>query len=249
MKLLLGSILAAAVAVFLFSFSQANADCGPNDNYTDACAAADDAAKSDNNAGVVVDDGYINDGQDDVGSQDDNKQSSDNNNDDKFDSCPDVNTCNNGGPLESHHEICPDDVCSQDNNKKSNDNHKSSDDNNHQSRHHTGDGVHHGSEKFKVHVNLIYLNAVGGKHEWRVIVYGPHTLNKPTLDKSGYKVNLEACDDDHCRFDLGTVSFTSWKVPKGSSFKACVWKDSSDKSCSWGKATSRSVDVTVTARD
>ena len=225
MKLVFLILVAAALSLAIFSFSEANAECG---NMTGDC---------DNNGNMKTDTNYDN--------NDDNTKSNDNNNNDNdilkdTDRIP-VNC--NVKDCSGVEYVCPDDFSSEcyrviDNNN----NGHTSDNNNHKSS---------SVEKFKVHVNLIYLNAVGGEHKFRVIVYGPHTLNKPTLDKPGYPFKLEACDDDHCRFDLGTVSFTSWKVPKDSSFETCVWpsKDSSEKSCAWGKATSRSVDITVTARD
>ena len=68
-----------------------------------------------------------------------------------------------------------------------------------------------------------------------VIVYGPNTLNKPTLDKSGLLIHL----NDHGTATK-TFAFTSWKVPKGSEIKACIVNvDTHAKDCTLGESHAR----------
>ena len=238
----------------MFSFSQANADCGGNDtNCNNNNNLPDDSDQSPfyNNYYKT----HSHEGVDDSESNiDDIHLKNSDKSDDILKGTDRIPVNCNVKDCTGHIYRCPDDFSSECYRVIDNDNHKGSDN-------HKGDGNHKSSDnnhndngkKFKVHVNLIYLNGVGGQHKFRVIVYGPHTLNKPTLDKPGYSFKLEPCDDDHCRFDLGKVSFTGWKVPKNTSFKACVWPStsshSSDKDCATGKATSRSVEVTVTVRN
>jgi hypothetical protein len=101
--------------------------------------------------------------------------------------------------------------------------------------------------KFKVHVYVNWDEGQYGDRRMRVIVYGPHTLNKPTLDKPGTPLFLSDCVG-YCYKDAGVWSFTGWKVPKGSDFKVCVWnQESGQDNCDWGRANSRSESIHVQA--
>jgi hypothetical protein len=104
-----------------------------------------------------------------------------------------------------------------------NDNHVSGD-----SHHGNNHNNHKSDSKFNVKV-WVHGN---GDYRLRVIVYGIHTLNKPTLDKPG--VNVHADGDKFA----GKFGFTAWKVPIGSKVKACVVDtDTRDKSCGYGENT------------
>ena len=82
----------------------------------------------------------------------------------------------------------------------------------------------------------------------RVIVYGPHTLNKPTLDKPETPIYLSSCGyNEVCYQDAGVWGFTSWKVPQGASFKVCVTSNNGNVSCDWGYADSRDESIHVQA--
>ncbi len=104
-----------------------------------------------------------------------------------------------------------------------------------------------GDDAFKVHVFINWGKEQAGDRRMRVIVYGPHTLNKPTLDKPCLPLFLNVCQNS-CVKDMGVWSFTGWKVPKGSDFKVCVWNQESGlDNCNWGRANSRSESIHVKA--
>jgi len=180
---------------------------------------------------IVEDDGYIDDNNNGVNDEDDD------------DGChlPDCYPMPmNGGDGDNHNH-----------NHKSkhhdddNDNHKSNSNNN--DNHHKSKPI---VEKFKVHVYVDFGTAqFGDDDSIRVIVYGPHTLNKPTLDKPGTPIHLVSCNSEECYQDAGVWSFTSWKVPQGASFKACITKtsQSGNERCGWGNATSRYESIHVQA--
>lgn len=112
---------------------------------------------------------------------------------------------------------------SNNNHKKSNDNHKESNDNN---------CCYDSSKKF--HIDIILDNQYNSndkKYEVRVVVYGIHTLNKPTLDNPGktvYISNLEYTN-------VGTWSFSDWKVHSGDEIKACAINVRNNvESCGYG---------------
>lgn len=91
-------------------------------------------------------------------------------------------------------------------------------------------------KKFEVKVILDNVTiAESDTFRMRVIVYGPHTLNKPTLDKPGQLVNVEGCGSS-CYTDWG---FTASKVPIGSEIQACVWNpETGHENCGHGESDS-----------
>jgi hypothetical protein len=91
-------------------------------------------------------------------------------------------------------------------------------------------------KKFEVKVILDNVTAAESDiFSMRVIVYGPHTLNKPTLDKPGQVVNVQGCGQS-CYTDWG---FTAAKVPIGSEIQACVWNsETGHQKCGYGKSDS-----------
>ena len=96
-------------------------------------------------------------------------------------------------------------------------------------------------EKFNVHAFVDFgQDQSDQKYSMRVIVYGPHTLNKPTLDKPETPIYLGSCGyNEVCYQDAGVWGFTSWKVPQGASFKVCVTSNNGNVSCDWGYADSK----------
>jgi endonuclease YncB( thermonuclease family) len=91
-------------------------------------------------------------------------------------------------------------------------------------------------KKFEVKVILDNVTvAESDTFRMRVIVYGPHTLNKPTLDKPGQLVNVQGCGSS-CYTDW---DFTASKVPIGSEIQACVWNpETGHQNCGYGKSDS-----------
>ncbi len=92
-------------------------------------------------------------------------------------------------------------------------------------------------KKFQV---IVILNdtakADSDTFRMRVIVYGPHTLNKPTLDKDGQLINIAGCSSS-CYSEWG---FTASKVPLNSSITACVWNpETGNKNCGYGRSNSQ----------
>jgi hypothetical protein len=128
--------------------------------------------------------------------------------------------------------MCPgDDKKNNDDNKNNNNNKDSSSDSNSKSN-----DANSNVKKFNVKVILDdTANAEAQKFQMRVFVYGPHTLNKPTLDKPGEIVDISSC---------GSSCYTEWdftasKVPLDSEIKACVWnQESGHQNCGIGKASS-----------
>jgi hypothetical protein len=79
-------------------------------------------------------------------------------------------------------------------------------------------------------------HAKNEKYQVRVIVYGVHTLNKPTLDKPGITIYDSQCKVE-CSINAGIWSFTDWKVNNGDKIKACALDTAtSHQSCGYGSA-------------
>ena len=77
----------------------------------------------------------------------------------------------------------------------------------------------------------------------RVIVYGVHTLNKPTLDKPGVSIYDSQCGGE-CSINAGIWSFTDWKVNNGDKIKACALNTAtSHQSCGYGSADKSRTDT------
>lgn len=232
-KLLLPLIMVATLAVFLFSFSNAFADCG---NMTGDC---DNNGNSNyNNAGVQEDDGYIDDNNNGVNDENENSLPVDS------DQSPFYNNYykhhSHEGVDDSESNI--DDIhLGSDNHNHDNDNKGSSNDNdNHKSS--SSSSV----EKFKVHVYVDFGYAQSGDNDRiRVIVYGPHTLNKPTLDKPGILINLGSCGrGEVCYQDVGIWTFSDWKVNSGDKIKACALNtETSNQDCGYGTADKSRTDT------
>ena len=122
-----------------------------------------------------------------------------------------------------------------------------SDNHNHNHKQHEST-TNHQVEKFNVHVFVDFGYGQSGDNDRIRVVYGPHTLNKPTLDKPGTPIYLGSCGHNEvCYQDAGVWSFTSWKVPQGASFKACVTSNNGNVSCDWGYANSRHESIHVQA--
>lgn len=134
-----------------------------------------------------------------------------------------------------------------DNHKSSSDNHKSKSNSNHKDKNNNHKTIivnkktivkknnvlpQPTTPKFRVDVILDKITkAEALQFQMRVIVYGPHVLNKPTLDKPGQVVNLGGCVTS-C---YTTWEFTAWKVPVGSKISACVWNpNTGHQRCGYG---------------
>jgi len=126
------------------------------------------------------------------------------------------------------------------NNKKksSNSNNDNDNDNNNNKKSNSNSNSNSDSNVKKFEVKVILDNvttAESDEFSMRVIVYGPHTLNKPTLDKPGQLVNVQGCGLS-CHTEWG---FTAWKVPVGSEIQACVWNSNTgQQNCGYGKSHS-----------
>jgi hypothetical protein len=144
--------------------------------------------------------------------------------------------------------MCPGDDRPYKNKKNddSNENHKNNGNNNHKTvivhkktivNKNNNIAATNTTPKFRVDVVLDKITkAEALQFQMRVIVYGPHVLNKPTLDKPGQVVNIGGCVTS-C---YTTWEFTAWKVPLGSKISACVWNpNTGHQSCGYGLSHSQ----------
>jgi hypothetical protein len=92
-----------------------------------------------------------------------------------------------------------------------------------------------GSAK-KFNVQIVLDNARKEQYQVRVVVYGLHTLNKPTLDKPGVTIYASQCIGQ-CSVDAGIWSFTDSKVNNGDQIKACAINTATrNEYCGYGSA-------------
>jgi hypothetical protein len=95
----------------------------------------------------------------------------------------------------------------------------------------------------KFNVQIVLDHARKEQYQVRVIVYGVHTLNKPTLDKPGVTIYASQCVGV-CSINAGIWSFTDWKVNNGDQIKACALNtETGNEYCGYGSADKSRTDT------